>query len=1048
MIRLQILGSAEIRTASATITPSQEIAFAAALYLGLERARPVSRARLAALLWPRADGPIRSHRLRQTLLQLKKSGFGVIATRDTVRVVTPVSVDLDTEFDDYVGSSWPAQIDILPGYDPGFSSAFGEWIDSVRERLHAQLLERLIPQLEVARGSGDWSRANRIAACCLELDPYNETALLSRAEGFAMRGQKSAALDLLDRYIADVTPRNADVVIPAKVLRTRVSKQTQINTKRWLVREPEWVGRQKEMLILTGQLSKSRCGSGSACLIKGDAGMGKTRLASELSRFAALQGVRVEHVGCRRSDVNQPLSAFVALVPRLRELPGALGADHESLVALRRLTDFNPSSLAQERGDDDPASVYTNLRAAIFDLLDAVSGERPLLIVIDDSQWLDPTSLTLFAGMLEWLTTRSVLLVFTSRGRCRLEEQAGPGLISVLQLDPLIDSDAQAVVGEIVRGAGAEITAEDFVSLTRASDGNPYFLQEFTKHWIETGALTEVPASVASVLDERISRVSNSAKQLLQACAVLGENSNLDRLTQILELPAYELLASIEELTATGMVRLASFSDASPKVLQVRHDLLANAALSKLSAAAAAFLHRRCGAVLEREVLGQSISVSLLRACAFHWQEAGDVNRAYELSVKCASYLLEIGLAVDASAALEGALTWCSTTDQQIRVLERLVEAQKLAKDSVALLNTIDRIRELQGADTAAGCHDDLEITEFETRRFCENRVEKLFARTLHCVYDKELNPSHRVCVGVVALKIATSIADLSGIQRIYAELRPFLSDSTLDARSRLQVQVIYHTMVGDLGDAVRFAKERIALERAEGTCLELSNAMSDLSFVLRRSGPSDEVPQVLTKAYALAISRKLFAVAREIADKLSSCLVETHEPTAPIWHERAKQSPGEPRQIHTAFSVDVCEARFALSDDRPEDAEKLISQFPWDWLVDRYGLRGAAIALRLRTQIALKADPHRLSPDISELRSLYPRIARLGGQDYEVSSLCAALVYINETELARDYLIDYIAKQRRERTAYSPALKQIRTLLDEPGHGSIGSEEPFEIHA
>ena len=1048
MIRLQILGSAEIRTACAAITPSQEIAFAAGLYLLLERARPVSRAKLAGLLWPRAECSVRSHRLRQTLLQLKKTGFGLAATRDTVRIVTPVSVDADSEFEK---SPWPGlftRIDVLPGYDPAFSTTFCEWVDSVRERLHAQLLERLIPQLEIARGSGDWTRANRIAACCLELDPYNETALLSRAEGFAMRGQKSAALDLLDRYIADVTPRNADVVIPAKVLRTRVTKQIQINANRWLVREPEWVGRQAEMFVLTEKLSKARQGRGSACLIKGDAGIGKTRLASELSKFAALQGVRVERVGCRRSDVSQPLSAFIALVPRLRELPGALGADHESLLALRRLTDFSTASGTQEGGVEDPAGVYTNLRAAIFDLLDAVSGERPLLLVIDDIQWLDATSLALFAAMLEWLPTRSLLLLFTSRDASVLEEQASPGIISALQLDPLVDADARAVVSEIVRGAGTEITEESLDWLTRASDGNPYFLQEFTKHWIETNGLTEVPPSVVGVLDERISRVSNSAKQLLQACALLGENSNLERLTQILELPAYELLAAIEELTATGMVRLTSVSDASSKVLQVRHDLLANAALSKLSVPAAAFLHRRCGGVLEREVLGPTISVSLLRSCAFHWQESGDVNRAYELSIKCASYLLKIGLAADASAALEGVLAWCSTTDQQIQVLERMVEAQRLARDSAALLNTVDRIRELQGTDRSAPRHDTLEITEFETRRLCEKCLETLFARTLDCVYNRDLSPSHRICVAVVALKVASSMANLTEIERIYTELEPFLSDPTLDARARLQVQVIYHTMVGDLTDAVRFAKERIALERANGTWPELHNAMSDLGYVLRRSGPSEETTRVLAEAYELAISRKLFAVARDSADKLRSFLTEVDQPAARIWHERAKQSHGEPRQMATTFSIDVYEARFALSDNRPEEAERLIREFPWDCLVDRYGLRAAAIALRLRTQIALRANPSSLLADIKELRSLYARVAAIGGQDYEVSSLCTALLYVGDTDLARDYMVDYIANKRRELTSPSPPLQHVRAVLDDLAHGRKRPASLFGVNA
>ncbi len=1030
MIQLQVLGTAEIRTASAAITPSQEIAFATALYLVLHQARPVSRARLAALLWPAAVEKVRLQRLRQTLLQLKKLGVDLVATRDTVRITADLSIDIDSAFRESNGPNWPPVIDILPGYDPCFSTTFLEWIDSLRNRLNVQLLERLIPQLETARASGDWPRANRIATYCLELDPYNETALLSRAEGLAMRGQKSAALDLLDRYIADVTPRNADVAIPARILRNRVSKYTPTAATRWLVREPQWVGRQAEMLRLTDHLSKSRQGAGRACLIEGEAGIGKTRLAAELSKFAALQGVRVERIACRRSDLSQPLSAFVTLVPRLRELPGALGVDQESLLALRRLTDFNCSSVKQEGTSEDPIGVYTNLRAAIFDLLDAVCDERPLLIVIDDVQWLDAASTALFASMLEWLTPRKVLLLFTCRGKSALEEHTLCGLISVIRVEPLVDGDARALVKEIVQLAGTEIPTEKLDWLIRTSDGNPYFLQEITKHWIDTGGVTAVPPSVAGVLDERISRISESAKHLLQACAILGENSNLERLEQILELPSYALLAGIEELSVSGMVRSAPSPDACSKTLQVRHDLLANAALNKLSLEAAAFLHRRCGTVLEREVLGPTISVSLLRACAFHWQEAGDINRAYELSVKCADYLLKIGLAADASAALEGVLGWCSTTDQQVQVLERMVDAQRLARDSTALLNTIQRIRELQENHPDWERHDTLEITEFETRRLCENRIERLFGRTLRCVYNKDLSPSHRISVAVVALKLASSLADLSEIERIYTELDPFLSDLTLDARSRLQVQIIYHTMVGDLGKAVRYAKERIAFERAHGTWLELSNAISDLSFVLRRTGPHDEIPSVLAEAYEVAISRKLFAAARDSADKLSSYLMDKDQPIANMWHERAKASHGEPNQMATTFSVSVYQTRLALFENRPEDAKKIIDLFPWEWLTDRCGLRGAAVALRLRTDIALRIEPSLLLPAIGELRSLYPRIAKMGGQDYEVSSLCAALLYIGHGELARDYLTDYVDSKRRELTPYSPALNEISARL------------------
>jgi DNA-binding SARP family transcriptional activator len=84
MIELRSLGTAEIDTGTSTLTPSQEIVFGAALYLILERGNHISRKHLASLLWPAVPEKARAHRLRQTILQLKKLGLTVKADRDNL----------------------------------------------------------------------------------------------------------------------------------------------------------------------------------------------------------------------------------------------------------------------------------------------------------------------------------------------------------------------------------------------------------------------------------------------------------------------------------------------------------------------------------------------------------------------------------------------------------------------------------------------------------------------------------------------------------------------------------------------------------------------------------------------------------------------------------------------------------------------------------------------------------------------------------------------------------------------------------------------------
>ena len=759
------------------------------------------------------------------------------------------------------------------------------------------------------------------------------------------------------------------------------------------------------MAKLTRFLRDAQEGRGGGCLVSGEAGIGKTRLSSELAKFAELQGVRVERVACKRADMYQPLSAFVTLVPGLRELPGALGCSQKSLFWLKRLTEFDPSSEELPTRSEDSASPYTNLRSALFDLLNAVSEETCLLIIVEDVQWLDRASANLFGAILECAPAKQLFLLLNSReANNLLAESLSPRQIAVIQLKPLANAEAASLIRLMMTSVEGPAGTEDLAWLISAGDGNPFFLQELAKQWLETGQRLEVPHSVAKVLDERISRLSGVARQLMEACAVLGENSNLERVERVLEHRPHDLLAGLQELSSAGMLRAIAAKDAVTQGLLIRHDLLSIEVLNGLAPASLAFLHRRCGIALEPELLGSTISTSLLRACAFHWHHSGDSGRAYGLAVKCANHLLEIGLVLDAAKAFEGALGFCSTVESQLNVLGRIVHALRVARDWPALLPHIARIRALQDLGVPKEHHDELEIIEFEARRTTEIAITPLLSRTLTCVNDPCLPPSHRVRVACDAFKLATVLPNLKELQRAYVAIKPLLTDCTVDFRSRLQVEVVYNAMCGDLPEAVRFAKERIALERVEGGPILLANALSDLAFVLRRAGPYDEIGPALQEAYDTAIQHKFFAAARDYAERMLAFLVDTRRGGVETWLQRANDSHGDGLSVRASFSVNAYLVRIALLENRIDEAQRILQHaFDWEWVRHRKGWLAAATALRVRVHIALRTSIADIRPTVDELRQLYAETATLGGQDYEIAALCAGLLYIGERTTAED---------------------------------------------
>jgi DNA-binding SARP family transcriptional activator len=482
MIELRAVGAAEIETDSTILTPSQTVVFAVALYLILERDKLVSRDRLAAIIWPSADPRLRAHRLRQTILQLKKLGLRVNATRHQLKVeASQLRSDVELAVAGDVEFPRMSCFEFLPGYDPAISEPFREWVDAKRSQIHRKLTSRLVREIESARHRGDWGRVEEAAERCLSLDRYNESAVLAQAEAVAMRGAKRKAVSMLDDFLTELGGSQSELKLPATILRRRVVDRI---PERTACRQSDarFVGREAEMELLTHRFETVRSGRGRAIQLVGQPGVGKTRLCQEFARFAELQGAYVEQARCRRTYVERPISLFAELVPRLRELPGALGCDPNTLLTLRRLTEFD-KSLNGISTSDQSQPLFENVKDAVFDLFDSVLEESALVIMVDDAQWLDTASQKLLVTMVEWAEEKRLLVILNARDSTDLLTAS----FETVRLGPLSAQECKSLLESMP--IPKDIASRDsFLAWSlNIAEGNPFFLQELLHHWLETG---------------------------------------------------------------------------------------------------------------------------------------------------------------------------------------------------------------------------------------------------------------------------------------------------------------------------------------------------------------------------------------------------------------------------------------------------------------------------------------------------------------------------------------------------------------------------------
>ncbi|MEX2325678.1 MAG: AAA family ATPase, partial [Gemmatimonadaceae bacterium] len=388
MVRLKALGQSAIEVGDTRIGPEQPYLFAIALYMIVERGKRIPRQALVDLIWPNVRDEKRARqRFRQALLRLRECGLPITGENGTLLLDRAAA---HTDFDTLaspdtirIGQS----LEFLPHYAPRISDRFLDWVETHRSRVHATVQRHFLARMQQARSRGDWAEIDELATECLRLDPYNEEAVMAHAECAVMRGSKREALSILDSYMEALGTQVGTIGLPAKILRTRIAER--LTDQRYaMISEQHFVGRESSMELLLGLLREAKRGAGSAALIWGEPGIGKSRLVQELTQVAGLDDAQIVSTKCHPTDAGRPLSAFADFVPMLKTLPGALGCSAQTLSLLQRLTDRNKNDSFPPQEAGDAAFLAATIRRAVFDIVDAVADEGMLVMVIEDVHWL------------------------------------------------------------------------------------------------------------------------------------------------------------------------------------------------------------------------------------------------------------------------------------------------------------------------------------------------------------------------------------------------------------------------------------------------------------------------------------------------------------------------------------------------------------------------------------------------------------------------------------------------------------------------------------
>ncbi len=620
-----------------------------------------NRNSLMALLWPESDPKRASASLRSTVARLRRAlavaGEFIVTEPGVVSFdfERPSSLDLhllgtavhpDATPDDMQAALTAVRGEFLDGFSLPDAPGFDNWATIQREAWQRHLetiYERLTRRLLTA---GEGREALRAAEQWVARAPLSEAAYRTLMESHFLSGDRAAALRVYGRCAQMLHDElslepSADTFALAERIRKEEGRRMK-DEERALpsaFQELPLVGRAAEHTQLAALYREVVRGETQVTAVIGEAGIGKTRLVGAFLAWAALAASAADVLQGRAFEAGGRLP-YQPLVDALRTRLEAENAPEDLLadVWLAELSQLLPE--LRDRYPDlplpmsgDPDFVRARIFEAVSRLLAALAARRLVILFVDDLQWAGAGTL----DMLHYLARRwteektPILLLLTARQEnmaglrdwlARLSRETS---LTQIHLEPLPVTAVQKLVGVLTgESAEGETAVQSFGGWLQAETGGvPFFMEAMLQMLVEQGILPQeqrhgrayldvtavwrqiqsaerlpVPPSVREVVLSRLNRLSDMARSLLLAGAVIGRECSFERLCQLSGVGEEDGLMALEELL-NGRLLLEKSRATRP--YRFAHDNIRQVIYTEAGEARRRLVHRRALTVLQQE---------------------------------------------------------------------------------------------------------------------------------------------------------------------------------------------------------------------------------------------------------------------------------------------------------------------------------------------------------------------------------------------------------------------------------------------------------------
>jgi DNA-binding SARP family transcriptional activator/tetratricopeptide (TPR) repeat protein len=629
VLHVCVLGEQSItdeRTARMRIRSSRTVALLG--FLAAHPGSPQARQRIAGLFWPEsADGQALTnlrrelHNLRQVMGDEQSL---VISPRDLCWRDTPTCrVDLRV-FDSESKAALDAaaagdSASVLAHGDAALASYRGEflpgsyedWLLDIRSELERQCAELCDLIADTRAKEGDFAGAAAAARRRLQLQPLEEVGYRTLMRLQANLGDRAGALStyhhcasVLERELGVVPDRATQELLerlmkPAQAVLTVAAPKAPASSGRPWAASAQLIGRSRELGLLSESWQTSAAGRSGLVVVRGGAGVGKTRLVTEVADQARAHGAVIASTQCFAARGRLALAPVADWLRNPAVRPAIDMLDEAWRIEVGRLVPSDHGHSADVAGAR--AMVDAWQRHRFFEgLARALIGAgRPTLLILDNLHWCDEETLAFLAFCLALDPTAPLLVMATLRDDGSEGEDApaewvagmrASGLLSEIALPPLEKADTAWLAERI---SGRTLSEADVQLLHATTGGFPLFIVEAMRGNQDPGQGSVPVGDLSAVLRTRLGQVSPQAREVAGLAAAVGTDFTLGLLSEAGDLSADAMVGAVDELWRHRIVQ--EFRDG----YDFSHDLLRDAAYGVVSPPKRWLLHRRIAQALE-----------------------------------------------------------------------------------------------------------------------------------------------------------------------------------------------------------------------------------------------------------------------------------------------------------------------------------------------------------------------------------------------------------------------------------------------------------------